>query len=412
MLLNNVTKGKSPDIYKAIHKIMQDKDTLIARWEQAFDDINKIPGYRSQVKTWKYASNSRYNLDKFSWDQFPSDGPMSDEPDNHAYGFNDKGLPCYVKFSHPHNKNIWEGFYSYTTDLVEYVEFYTNSGVPSAITRLFFEDGRKTILQSLVVNGRGSIFAHLKADKPELIKKIKEYEGGFFAFTTRFEYNTDGRIFRSASTHITPGLGTHTSHDEYAYEGDKLDTIRTFDDQGNNRLTYSRNRENLDTNTITARLAQQIAESIVTKLKDEKLELPLAYLEIVYHYADSYLPLLCYLSEKEIKEKQLNKEFIWTADLRDPIELALTPFEDLFVQMETLMQEEDNMDLGRNMLTQVATILTKTKLLGNIQTTADFAAIAIDPSIEGHSNEDLIRILKECGVTDATISQWQQNNMF
>lgn len=391
---------------------MQDNDTLIARWEQAFDDINKIPDYKSQVKTWKYAANSRYNLDKFSWDHFPSDGPLSDEVNTHAYGFNDKGLPCYVKFSHPHNKDVWEGYYSYTADLVEYVEFYTNSGVPSAVTGLSFENGRKTMLQSLVVNGRGSIFAHLKSDRAELIKKIKEYEGSFFAFTTRFEYNTYGRIFRSESAHITPGLGTHASHDEYAYEGDTLNTIRTFDDQGNSRLTYSRNREHLDADTLTSRLAQQMAEVIVTTLAKQPLELPLAYLELVYHYADSYLPVLCYLSEKERKEKQLHKEFIWTADLRDAIEIPLTPFEDLFVQMETLMQEEDNMDLGRNMLTKAATMLTKTTLLGKIQTTADFATIAIDPSIEGHSTEDLIKILKECGVTDTTISQWKQNNMF
>jgi hypothetical protein len=391
---------------------MQDNETLMTRWEQAFDEIKNIPDYKSQVKSWKYASNSRYNLDKFTWDHFPADGPMSDEVDNHEYGFNDKGLPCYVKFSHPHKKDVWEGCYSYTTDLVEYVEFYTNSGVPSAITRLFFDNGRKTILQSLVINGRGSIFSHLKTDRSALIKKIKEHEGSYFAFTTRFEYNNDGKICSSKSMHITPGIGTHASHDEYYYDGDTLDTIRTFDDQGNNRLTYSRNRENLDADTITSRLAQQMAEVIVTKLSEEPLELPLAYLEVVYHYADSYLPLLCYLSENDVKEKQKNKEFIWTADLRDPIEIPLAPFEDLFVQMETLMQEEDNMDAGRNMLTKVATTLTTTQLLGKIQATADFAAIAIDPSIEGHSTEELIKILQECGVTDATISQWKQKNMF
>jgi len=386
-------------------------DQLIIRWEQAFDDIQNLPVYKAQVKNTQYANGARYNLEKFDLHSFLSDGSLSPDHDNHEYGFNDQCLPCYVAFSHAHNKTYWEGYYKYTDNLAEYIEFNINTGTPSAITSVIFENGRKTATQRLVVNGRGTIYAHLKSDRTALINKIKEDANALFLTATRFEYNKEGKIIRSASTHITPGIGEYTSHDEYTYIDNQLDKIRTFDAEGNSRLTYSRNSENLFPEALIEKLAQSMAASITHTLQHYEMALPLAILELGFHYADNYLPLLGIQSQQEVEQRRLKGEFVFITDNYIDTLIDITPFEDLFAQMEQLMEEQDDMNIGVKVLRKTAAILTETRLFGKIETTGDFAAFAIDWSIEGHSTEDLTAIFLECGVTPDTITKWKQNNL-
>jgi hypothetical protein len=385
-------------------------DQLITSWEQAFDDIQNLPVFKAQVKTTQYANGARYNLEKFDQHSFPSDGPLSASKDNHEYGFNDQGLPCYVAFSHEYNKTYWEGYYKYTDNLAEYIEFNINTGTPSAITRVLFENGRKTGTQRLVVNGRGTIYPHLKSDRTALIHKIKEDANALFLTATSFEYDSDNKIIRSASTHITPGIGEYTSQDEYTYAGDQLDKIRTFDAEGNSRLTYSRNSENLSPEALIEKLAQFMAQSIANTLQDYEMELPLALLELGFHYADNYLPLLGIQSQQEVEQRREKGEFAFITDNYIDALIDITPFEGLFAQMEQQMEETDDMDFGVKALRRTAAILTETKVFGKIPTTSDFAALAIDWSTEGHSTEDLTEILLECGVTPDTITKWKENN--
>jgi len=385
-------------------------DQLIIRWEQAFDDIKNLPAFKAAVKTTKYAEGARYNLEKFDQHSFPSDGALSQEKQNHEYGFNDQGLPCYVAFRHEHNKLYWEGYYNYTNNLAEYLEFNINTGTPSAITRVTFENGRKTATQRLVVNGRGTSYAHLKDSRAALIQKIKEDANALFLTATSFEYDPEGKIIRSASTHVTPGIGKYTSHDEYTYIDHQLDKIRTFDAEGNNRLTFSRNSDNLSPEALIEKLAMSLAQEIVNTLQHSELELPLAFLELGYHYADNYLPLLGVQSQQQVAQRLKNQELVFITDNYLDAIIDITAFEDLFAQLEQMMEEQDDMDLGRTTLRRAAAILTENRLFGKIPTTGDFAAYAIDWSIEGHSNEHLVQILLECGVKEDTIAIWKENN--
>lgn len=385
-------------------------DQLINRWEEAFDNIQTLPVFKAQVKTTQYANGARYNLEKFDQQSFPADGPLSSGKDNHEYGFNDQGLPCYVAFSHEHNKTYWEGYYKYTDNLAEYIEFNINTGTPSAITRVIFENGRKTATQRLVVNGRGTIYGHLKSHRTELINKIKEDANALFLTATSFQYDQAGKIMRAESIHVTPGIGKYTSHDEYAYTDNQLDKIRTFDAEGNSRLTYSRNSANLSPEALVEKLAQAMALSITHTLQNYKMGLPLALLELGFHYADNYLPLLGIQSQQEVEQRHLKGEFTFITDNYIDALIDITPFEDLFAQMELLMEEQDDMNIGVKALRRTAAILTETKLFGKIATTGDFTAFAIDWSIEGHTTEELISIFLECGVQTDTITKWKQSN--
>ncbi|WP_440133575.1 hypothetical protein [Chitinophaga sancti] len=386
-------------------------DQLIIRWEQAFDDIKNLPAYKAAVKTTQYAENTRYNLEKFDKNSFPSDGALSNKKQSYQYGFNDQGLPCYVAFNHDHNKLFWEGYYNYTDKLAEYIEFNINTGTPSAITRVIFENGRKVLTQRLFVNGGGAGYAHLKDARAELIRKYKENADSFFLTASRFLFDQEGKVIRSEGIHITPGIGKYTSHNEYTYVDNQLDKIKTFDANGNGRLTFSRNRDNLSQEALVEKLSMAMAQEITNTLHHQEINEPLALLELGYHYADNYLPLLGIQTQQQIAERRDKGELAFITDNYLDAIIDISSFEDLFAQMEQLMEEKSDMKIGRTTLTRAAAILTETKLFGKIKTTGDFAAFAIDWSIEGHSTEHLVEILLECGVKKETITKWKENKL-
>jgi len=394
-------------------------EQLLHRWEQAFGDLETLPGYKAQVKTSQYSDGSRYNLAKFDWDSFPSDGPMTKKKDDivpmalHEYGFTDQGRPCYVAFKHDYNQIIWEGFYTYSNTLVEYVEFCLNTGVPSALMRMEFQENKKVSFQSIVINGRGSGYSLSQMPKEELINKIRNDGFSLISTVTRYDYSSTGRIEKATSIHITPGIGKFTSYDEYTYdENQNLDTIRTFFEQGTNRLTYSRLPEGIDPESLVESLARAMAISISETLVDQNLEQPIALLELSYHYADNYDPLLVWQTVQEVAEKLANNEFDFIPDYYGAaVQVEMLPFEKLFAQLQQIMEERDDSNLGRVMLRKAAYLLTRDALFGKVKVSDDFAAYAIDWSIEGHSNAHFEEILGECGVQVDVIEIWKQRGM-
>jgi hypothetical protein len=87
------------------------------------------------------------------------------------------------------------------------------------------------------------------------------------------------------------------------------------------------------------------------------------------------------------------------------------PFEKLFAQLEQMMEERDDSNLGRIMLRKAAYLLTRDALFGKVKVSDDFAAYAIDWSIEGHSDARFEEILGECGVQVGVIEIWKQRGM-
>jgi hypothetical protein len=333
----------------------------------------------------------------------------------HEYGFNTQGLPCFVTFRHDYNQITWEGFYTYSDSLVEYVEFCLNTGVPSALTRVEFRESKKVSFQSIVVNGRGSGngYSLSQLSKEEIISKIRNDGFSIISTVTCYDYGLTGKIEKASSIHITPGIGKFTSYDEYTYdENQNLDTIRTFFEQGTNRLTYSRLPEGIDPESLVENLARAMAISISETLVDQNLEQPIALLELNYHYADNYNPLLVWQTAQEVAEKLTNNEFGFIPDYYDDAVRAETlPFEKLFAQLEQMMEERDDSNLGRIMLRKAAYLLTRDALFGKVKVSDDFAAYAIDWSIEGHSDARFEEILGECGVQVGVIEIWKQRGM-
>ncbi len=79
-------------------------------------------------------------------DELQTDDPFE-------YGFNEEGFPCHVIFRHGYNQVKWEGFYSYSDTEFEYVEFCLNTGIPSEVTTIKFNQGKNVSLQSNPIEG-------------------------------------------------------------------------------------------------------------------------------------------------------------------------------------------------------------------------------------------------------------------
>ncbi|SIO14386.1 hypothetical protein [Chitinophaga niabensis] len=393
-------------------------EQFLQRWEQAFNELQTLSLYKNQVKTTQYSDGLRYNLKKFDGETFPSDGLMTknkhdlDTNSLYEYGFNAEGLPCYVKYHHNYNHATWEGFYNYCDDFVEYVEFYVHTGVPSSIVRIEFRDKRKISLQNLVINGRGGSAASPQMSREEIISSIRNDESAFILTATRYEYGLKDRIEKASNIHIIPGMGKFTSYDEYGYDqNETLDTIRRFFEQGHNQLIYCKLSENMTSETLVESLSEALARSIAETLTRQVKELPVALLELSYHYGDNYIPYLVCQSAQEVATKLANGNSVFIGDYQDALDLEIESLEKLYAQLEQMMEDMGTGELGRKMLIKAARHLTRSKLFGKLQVTEDFAAYAIDWTIDGYGDGEFEKILLECGVEPTIIKLWKHTGM-
>ena len=82
--------------------MIQLRDRLLARWTEAFDELDTIDQYKALVKTYRYAGGRNCDLKDFENGQFPADEDWLAEKDNpqlvqtFTYGFNQNSLPCYM----------------------------------------------------------------------------------------------------------------------------------------------------------------------------------------------------------------------------------------------------------------------------------------------------------------------------
>jgi hypothetical protein len=122
-----------------------------------------------------------------------------------------------------------------------------------------------------------------------------------------------------------------------------------------------------------------------------------------------------WLSEKEDLEEGI---FNFYSFVREAHDIETDHIQDLFVQLEQIMEENDDpehdilgADLGRNMLRKTVSILIRTRLHGRLPVSDNFGALAMDNSVEGFSHENIEEILVACGNDAATLSSWKEKGI-
>jgi len=390
-------------------------DQLLDRWAAAYEDRATIDEHRSKAASWKYSKKECFDLESYGTPDFLKcddlgERPPADGRTYYTYGIMTDGRPCFSETVHP-NVAKFAGYFNYTGDWVEYVGYGPGLEIPLYVKVVLFGNGRKQSFQQLSLNGGGYGFHGLSI--AECRQKILSDDLSSSLFTADYVYEGD-RIVRADCYSRQPGLPWYRYEQRYEYDGDgQLIRMRSFQENGSNWLSFSRWDESEGLEGLSDRLAGLIAGNIVDTLIDNRVNSPIAILELGYQYAGHYWPHVAYALTAEEKRKAVNgkKGEIWQ-DLFLPGVMLLTPnhrpIEEPMVQLLRQMEDNHDYSLGTRMLRKAAAILTSTRLLGRIPVDDEFLTYVIDGSVEGHEPEDFKEILLECGFAPELVTAWDE----
>jgi hypothetical protein len=385
------------------------KQDLLVRWERAFDEIDLLEQYKNHICTEKYIPGFRYDVQDFGTPRFlHPDGKFFPEArarelkDYHFYGFAADGMPCYTSFG------SWQGFYSYSEDLVEYVEFCIETGIPSCIKRLHFLDGNKIAYQYLLVQGRGSSPVYKEMDRADIIEDI-EYS---LIYRVERYLRENGRVSGAEGLLLLPGTGSTHFRDVYRYDDlGRLDEIRTWFDDGSSHLTFARLSEGTDIAALSDLVATQLAEAITDTLTDGHSSPPLSLLEISYHQQSVAMPVIIPrtaaftedITRRHSDEDVFDLIFLSTDNVQERVAIRHEKFERSYRQFMQIVEREDKWELAAAMFKKAA--LKLTTLHTTLPATDEFAAYAVDWEFD---MEDFEEVLRDCGVNVKTIALWKE----
>jgi len=164
---------------------------------------------------------------------------------------------------------------------------------------------------------------------------------------------------------------------------------------------------------VIDQLSEKLANLITDKLEAASLSQPLVIVDLFYHYADVYLPLISYLTIDQLEKALGSGGFLLLEEKTGSISIDPEPVEE---QMEQMMELEWNQeglhDIGRKMIRKTASILNKTRLWSRVPTHDLFGAYAADVTIEGHSREEWEEILTSCGMNELQRAAWRRLGFF
>ncbi len=391
-------------------------DELIAGWAKAIDGIDLLNNYQKDAIAVKYATEPCFELEDFMpgsflprnafLDNTPSPVPYTYE----EYGLGANGLPCYCRTVGRDGSPIFAGFYRYTHEMVEFVQYNLSGGVLCLFERIIFEDGRKVRYMRAVANGGGAAFSGKSREQAVVVAKSDERS--IFLYVRHFEYQ-NGVIIRDISNNRAAGLGEYEYKGYYSYDTQgNLVEIKDVSTNGQEQLRYCYWDEREGLEGLTERLAVEMAGAIETALIEENIHTPLAILELGYHYADSYLPILASLSVKE-KDRIVakNDSEVWQdlfLNCNGLYHRRLKDIEKTFTQFMHQINLRGAHDNARRMLQKAAALLTVGRLGGRVPTDPEFFAYAIDHSVEGHDAEDFKAILLNCGIPEEQYDKWRE----
>jgi hypothetical protein len=201
-------------------------DELLQGWGNAFDEIASLEEHRKKAVVIKYARYEAFDLEDYvpgsslagslpqgrvAPGNFPPGVELLDRvPENvlssyEEYGLDTDGLPCYRRTVYD-NGWLYAGFYRYSAEAVEYVQFL-DSGIPNCFQCVMFQDGRKIAAMRVWANGGGLYHAGMTAR--EAIEMARRNEGSMFLDHRRCVY-ADGRIVRDLTHYRVPGPGEYS----------------------------------------------------------------------------------------------------------------------------------------------------------------------------------------------------------
>ena len=386
------------------------KEQLINRWVAAFDEIEKYSQIETHTVKVKYADIFSYHLSTYRNGKISAGSKLSHLPPEDRfnygkYGFNQDGFLTTAEiYSKGSLSNF--GFFTKNDDIIEYIEFSAERRVPSSIQRIFFENDKKILFESVFANGRSGF--HFKTGNSLVEKITAAFNDGHSAICTIEKYDYDSeRITKAHGLSILPGIGEHFYENIYSYTGKKLTEIKTYNDTGRTSIAYVA-PSGRSLKTIINELAEMFCDYLISMLKKQHFDSPLFIVELSYRYCDNYIPHPVVVTERQKNEAIAKKDADLFAEgefIKAIVELP-TALEELYVEFYQLLETKDNWEAGRKMLKQTARLLSASKLKEEIPVSADFIAFPIEWELEW---EELEKILLQCGASKSTVKEWKMN---
>lgn len=385
---------------------------LFDRWLTAFDEIDQLPKYKKQAVKTMYGEGKLFRLAGYEPLNFQPDRPLADSPTemkSDGYGLDLTGKPCYTVSQYG-----MEGFYRYSNNLVEYLEFYEPLGILSTLQRLQFDNGKKVSYQSFSINGINPGSPYAGKTKEQIFKKLFRDRNGYFSTIEQYHYEGD-RIKRADCLYNMPGIGAYTSREEYGYnDAGELDEILSIDQEGNRQYTYVKPPAGMTLNELSAQVSQLLAADIIDTIAATESKEPLAIVELNYQEAGSYLPLLQIISDAYWKksatqfgEEELLAHVILSGD--HPLTaLTFNASERMMKAFIGEMEKAGDYDAAQKMMYRAAWYLTTSQLNKQVAVSDGFIAYAVDWSM---APENVGEILVSCGMPEAQLKDWKKRGI-
>jgi hypothetical protein len=378
------------------------REDLWSRWRSTFDRFADLEGASPSGERRVYAKGELFDLKKYTPQEFPAGGRLLlKEPESahscRRYWLDAKGRP--VHFSFRVNYFAWEGFYHYTAEEVEFVEFCLQTNVVSKYARMALQEGIPRSYQKIFVNGGGSHIGGATA-KTAMDRIMRD---SYFHSIEIEEYEVSrGRIV-AGNALMAGGMGQpeHRMGLEYSYSD--AGTLRRIDlvREDGSKYTSFAARSRVSMKELAAKLSQKIAARSIEALSRANRVAPLQAVELSFRSVTNYVPGLI---PAAAGAKVSDMGMVLAIGQGNWIGLNEQDFEPDMAEFVEMMNTAHNWEAGTRMLRHAASLVTKLAP-ETIPTCDGFIAFAIDWEFEGH---ELLAVLKQCGATAATLKRLKE----
>jgi len=370
------------------------------RWQNCFDRLSELDEASRSGERVIYTNSPQFDLKQYTPRKFPAGGrtfkvqPMSVNFTCH-YRIDGEGRPVYMASRHTVNRIDWQGFFRYTADEAEYVEFCVQTGVVAKYARLTLRDGVNRTYQCIVVNGGGS---HIGGRTG---RRAMEYipKDPFLSTLQVEDYEASGnRIVSGSSLAEVPGGMSFRSTLEYSYsQARELERIVSVG-AGGTKTTVFAAKSKSGIKELAAGLSEKIAARTLEALSKAKYSAPLQVVALSFRSVTNYVPMIIPATELDAVSSM---NFALSTEEKNWIELNYQEFEPEMEEFLERMRTAENWKPGAQMLRKAALMVTKLAP-GSLNVADGFVAYAIDAEFEWGKE---LEILKECGATAATLKK-------
>ena len=394
-------------------RLDQLRDDLWSRWTRLASEPQIPASVRDGATV--YSLLPRFDLADWRTDPAPvAGGQVSPTPksgrENYAYVLDPTGRPLASskhatlrggdwsgRFEHEVD---WYGEFRYASDEIEYTDWCVPSKLPRRYDRLTFRDGCRASFQRLTLNAGGFFRNWLSLDQRTLIARVRDDSRNYQVVVESYDIE-GGRIVGGES--LVDGLGApiRRSPLEFTYGDDgKLSAVVRRVSDGSAETLYARKTATSLT-SLSALLAQCVAEAINKLLGERTFDAPIVALELSYRAGDRYIPIVTPILESDDVETLPALVPEISARGREP---GASGFATQMSEFVRRIEEKDDARAGTKMLRAAARILS-TDATAPYRRAPDFIAYAIDWELEG---DDLRKILSACGATQSAIASWDR----